>query len=144
MKKIFKFSQVRKFKEILNRLGRDCVSYYPNEDCQKSVFVNRVFKNFHPYWAIEIDENTGIYHTNHNDIWSNSVEEYKLPIIQYIFISNISYHLGHGEEIDVIYFMAGTNKIQKLKLNYKDWLNLKGKKISEEKYNKIVSIFKVK
>lgn len=142
MKPIFNISQIKKFDKILSRLGRECVPYYPNEDCQKSIFVQRVFKHFHQYWVIEFEEPTGFYELGPDNPYST--KELKPSILQYVSIARISYCLGWGEDIEVIFFKAGTNHVQTIKLNYNQWINLKGRKITKEKYNKVASMFYVK
>lgn len=141
MKPIFKDSGVIKFFNILGKLNRMCSVYYTNQDCQKTVFTRRVFKHFHLYWMIEIEEPTGWFKSTGHGYDS---EELKIPIIQYVAIMNISYRLGYGEDIDVMYSRAGTHKIKTLKLNYNSIRKLKGKKITKDRYNKLASQFYVK
>jgi hypothetical protein len=141
MKTIFTPKEIHKFFGILDKLNRACSDYYPNKNCQRSVFVRRVFKHFHPFWMLEIQEPTGWFVSTGNGF---DAEEAKLPIIQYIVIGNISYRLGYGQEIDMIYAMAGTNKMQGMKVNYNIALGLKGRKISKERYNKVASLFIMK
>lgn len=136
LKNIFTFKQVDKYFNILDRLGRSCCPYYKNQDPQRSIFVRRTFKKFHRYWALQVDEPTGFFS---GEGWDNT--EVKIPIIQYISIARISYYLGYAQEIEVMYWMAGSHKLQLMKVDYNTALKLKGKKISKEKYNKISSIF---
>jgi len=86
-----------------------------------------------------MNESTGCYV---GEGWS--MEELKLPIIQYVFVCNVSYYLGYGDDLSVLYTMAGTHKMQSLKIDYYEALRIKGKKISPEKYAKVSSLFRVK
>lgn len=138
-KTVFTVKQVKRYFDILDRLERSCGEYYKDKDCQRTVFVRRTFKNFHRYWAFQFDEPTGFFASTNG--WDS--EEIKIPIVQYISIANISYYLGYGQEIQVMYWMAGSHKLQSMKIGHNEALRLKGKKITKEKYNKIASMFLV-
>lgn len=139
MKTIFKYKEVERFFNALTPLNRSCINYYPNQDCAKTVFARRLFKGFYPYWMIELEEETGFYESEGWD-----VQEIKLPIIRFICIAYIGYYLGDGDEIEVWYFMAGSHKMQTMKIDFNTAYKLKGRKITKERYYKIDSLFKVK
>jgi hypothetical protein len=136
MKQIFSRKQVKRFFESLEPLKRSCVHYYPNESCAKTIFVQRLFKGFHPYWMVLIDEPTGWYSGSG---WN--MEEMKLPIIRYISIANISYYLGYGDDVQVMYYMAGSHVMQTMKIDYSAALYLKGQKITKKRFNNVSSMF---
>ena len=91
--KLFNHKDVRKFFDILERLGRGTEKRYKGFDklnpdyspCEKEVFVKRTiskwFKGKHLIYF--------------------SKEKYGEYIKQYLYITKVSYYLGWGEEIEV-------------------------------------------
>lgn len=139
MKRLFTDKQVKKFWDILWELGRGETSYYKNNDCQKTVFVRRVFRKIHPYWKLELSEGTGFYKTDGE--YTNNVEEIMTTVYKYIAICYIEYTLGWGEDITLAYWSVTDSKLHSLKIDHNLSLTLKGQKISKDKYVKISFLF---
>lgn len=132
--KLFDEAKVEKFFKLLSTKKRAISSLYSKENnikCEKEIFVRRVLKHLK-------DKNIILYHTScildyltystfDLDNWSY---ENKLPIIckRYISISNISYYLGYGEDLEIsIYdWNLYPSGFKNLKLNSGEIKNLEG------------------
>lgn len=105
--KLFNDEKIDKFFKLLSTKGRMISKLYSvegNSKCEKEVFVRRALKHLEGKTII-------LYHTNcildyltystwDSECWSL---ENKHPIVckRYISVNNISYYLGHGEDLEI-------------------------------------------
>jgi hypothetical protein len=118
---LFNIKNLRKFFDILDRMGRVVENRYQGYDkknphmspCEKEVFVNRTlnrwFKNKYLVWYRK-SEQTGLFYRS------------------YISITNIRFALGWGDDLEVYYYDY-SNPVDvwnSVKLNFNDISGLEG------------------
>ena len=128
-----------KFWTILNRMSRLSTTKYKDSRCEKEEFVRRTL---HKWFA---GKQIATVRNLKTKSWSGGgycAREIKIPTKQYLHIANISYYLGHGEELIVRFVDASTTLfIESFKLNKYEMKNIEFVEIDATEFDKVLNLF---
>lgn len=139
MEPYFDKEKVRKFFDILNRMGRVNEKKYIGRDklnpdkepCEKDVFIQRTVGKWFPSLILKILVEEGI--------WGSKV---MLPIYKYISTAKPHFSYGHYDCVDVNYSTASDLGLHSFKFDYNYAMGFLAEEITLEQYNEIKNLFR--